>query len=53
MIIPSMFPATTHTCQPHVPNIKAIMYIELKSTFTKPNNHVITHSQLTFISHNT
>ena len=47
-----MLPATTHTCQPHVPNMKTIISINLKSKFTKTNNHVIIHSQLIVIRHN-
>jgi len=42
-----------HTCQPHVPNIKTIIYINLKPTFTKTNHHVIVHSHLKVIRHNT
>lgn len=41
-LIPSIFPAYAHTCQPHVPNINIIIFINFKSNFT--NNHVINHS---------
>ncbi len=52
MLISSMFPATIYTCQPHVPNIKKIISMNLKSTFTRTNNHVIIYSQLIVIRHN-
>ena len=51
-LIPSTFPAIVYTYKRHVPNTKTIISINLKSTFTKTNNHVIIHSQLIVISHN-
>ena len=47
-----MLPATAHTCQPHVPNIKKIISINLKSTFIKTSNHVVIYGQLIVIRHN-
>jgi len=52
-LILRMFPTTAHTCQPHFPNIKTIISINLKSTITKTKNHIIIHSQHIVISHNT